>query len=78
MKVLIPNLIGLLLVGGGKKQSTDANQDSNTPAKSTKPAKNVDNGKPEPIGTNTKTTKKLTPEEKKVVGAYEWKPPIQR
>ena len=36
MKVLIPIVIGLLVVGCGKKQSTNTNEGSNIP---TKPAK---------------------------------------
>ena len=36
MKVLIPILIGLLVVGCGEKQSTNTNESSNTPKKSAK------------------------------------------
>ena len=36
MKVLIPILIGLLVVGCGQKQSTNTNENSNIPEKSAK------------------------------------------
>jgi hypothetical protein len=75
MKVLIPILIGLLVVGCGKdKQSTNTNESSNTPEKSAK--KKVEKETPSKVddknSTTAKPVKELTAEEK-VVGTYEFK-----
>ena len=80
MKVLIPIVIGLLVVGCGKKQSTNTNESNNTPEKTAK--KNVEKETPSKGDDNNSTTSKpaddtnatkLTPEERKVVGEYEFK-----
>jgi len=75
MKALIPILIGLLVVGFGKKQSTNTNEGNNTQAK---PAKQkVGKETPSDGGDNNnqsaakKPVKELTLEEK-VVGTYEY------
>ena len=52
-------IIGLLVVGCGKQEQTDANK--STPTTNTN----------EVSGTTAKSVKELTPEEQKVVGAYE-------
>ena len=73
MKTLIPILIGLLVVGCGKKQSTNTNGSNNTPEKSAK--KKVEKETPSKEdgknSTSEKPTKELTKEE--VVGTYEGK-----
>ena len=61
MKVLIPIIIGLLVVGYGKKQSTNTNESNNTPEK---PAKKK--------AEKETTSKELTLRER-VVGTYEAK-----
>ena len=72
MKVLIPILIGLLVVGCGKKQSTNTNQGNNTlvippnqKAEKETPPKGDDKN-----STSEKPTKDLTAEEQKVIGSY--------
>ena len=72
MKTLIPILIGLLVVGCGKKQSTNTNESNNAPVKTAKkkaeketPSKGDDKN-----STTTKPSKELTLKEK-VVGTYE-------
>ena len=54
MKVLIPILIGLLVVGCGEKQFTNTNEGNSTPIKTAK----------------KKSATPLTPEEQKFVGTY--------
>ncbi len=80
MKVLISIVVGLLVVGCGKKQSTNTNESNNTPEKTAK--KNVEKETPSKGDDNNSTTSKpaddtnatkLTPEERKVVGEYERK-----
>ena len=71
MKVLISIVIGLLVVGCGKKQSTNTNDGNSAPKKSAKkkvgketPSKGDDNN-----GTTAKPVKELTEED--IVGEYE-------
>ena len=61
MKVLIPILIGLLVVGCGKQEQTDTNE--STPTTNTNKVN----------GTTANPVKVLTAEENKVVGTYEIK-----
>ena len=67
MKVLIPIVIGLLVVGCGKKQSTNTNESNNTPEKTAK--KNVEKETPS-TDTAAEPTKILSLREK-LVGSYE-------
>ena len=66
MKSLIVLVVGLLAVGCGKTEPMGSGNEYNAEL-----AIDQNTTKAEPV-------KELTPEEKKVVGAYEWKPPIQR
>ena len=72
VKFLIQILIGLLMVGCGKKQSTNTNQGNNTlvippnqKAEKETPPKGDDKN-----STSEKPTKDLTAEEQKVIGSY--------
>ena len=81
MKVLITILIGLWVVGCGKTgQPTNTNQGNNTPAKPAKkevgketPSKGDDNNSTTSKPVSDTNATKLTPEEQKVVGEYEFK-----
>ena len=66
MKVLIPILIGLLVLGCGEKQSTNPNEGNTTPAKTAK--QNVE--ETPSINTAVEPAKKLSLREK-LVGSYE-------
>ena len=60
MKVLIPILIGLLVVGCGEKQSGNTNESNNTPEKSAK--KKVEKETPSKVDDKNSTTAKLVKE----------------
>ena len=73
MKVLIPILIGLLVVGCGKaKQPASTNQSNNTPEKPAKqkPEKETPSKGDDKNSTSAKPVKELTLREK-VIGTYE-------
>jgi len=79
MKVLIPILIGLMMAGCGKKQTTNTNEGNNTPKADPKevgketPSKRDDNNSTTSKPVSDTNATKLTPEEQKVVGEYEFK-----
>ena len=74
MKVLIPILIGLLVVGCGKKQSGNTNESNNTPENSAKKneVKEIPSKGDDKSSTAAKPVKELTLREK-VIGTYEIK-----
>ena len=65
MKVLISIFIGLMVVGCGKKQTTNTNEGNNTPAKSV--TKKAEKETPS-IGTKAKSPKEISEED--VIGSY--------
>ena len=67
MKLLIPILIGLLVMGCGKKQSTNTNESNNTPVK---PAKKKAEKEPTRLSMLAIVGKPLTKEEENFVGRW--------